>query len=212
MSEYPKVFTQHPVAIESLDHIYPLGTKNDNTTSSELIREIEEYFGNRKINVLDIGCAGGQFIVDMHTRGHLAVGIEGSDYSVQHQRANWPTYHNKCLFTCDATKPFEIVDKLGVPLLFDCIMAWEVLEHIRCEDHAAFFTNINKHLKPTGFFIGSVSLHAGDPQHVTVLPEAVWREGILSKHFGAIGTYPFHAWLREDVRASSFVFMGTKKW
>lgn len=205
------VITLARVALDSLDHTEPLGTKHDNHTSLALIKEIEARYEFKKINYLDIGCAGGQFVADMYHRGHNAVGIEGSDYSLVHQRACWPELGNIRLFTCDATKRFEIMDD-QTPMLFDLITAWEVLEHIKIDDMKIFFSNINRHLKPNGIFIGSVSCHGNDPHHVTVLPKDIWHSTILPQHFGQIFPYPFTAWLRDDIRVNSFVFMGTKKW
>lgn len=205
------VRTLYPIAKDSLDHIQPLGTAADNHTSIGLMEEIVAYFEQRKVNVLDIGCSGGEMVIDFVRNGHTAVGIEGSDYSVVNQRANWPIYHKISLFTCDATKRYEIMND-EEPLQFDCIMAWEVLEHIKLEDMPIFFSNINRHLKPNGIFIASVSMHGLDPQHVTVLLEETWRKDVLPQYFGSIQPYPFKSWLRDDIRSSSFVFMGTKKW
>ena len=83
LSPFPttmKVITDHPVALNSPDHIFPWGTKRDNTTDVGFIEEIEDYFGRRnKIKALDIGCSGGQLTIDFCMRGHDAIGIEGSD-------------------------------------------------------------------------------------------------------------------------------------
>jgi 2-polyprenyl-3-methyl-5-hydroxy-6-metoxy-1,4-benzoquinol methylase len=76
-----KVITEHKVATESPDHLFPWGTARDNTTDLGFIDEIENYF-NKKIKTLDIGCSGGQLTIDFHNRGHLAIGIEGSDFSL----------------------------------------------------------------------------------------------------------------------------------
>jgi len=205
------VKTEHPIAVDSLDHTQPWGTANDNNTSLELIEEIENHFGGKRIAMLDIGCSGGQIVIDMHDRGHTAVGIEGSDYSLIRGRACWAEHANKQLFTCDATKPYEILED-GKPLKFDCIMSWEVIEHIKIDDLPMFFANINNHLKGNGIFIASISKSAGDFHHVTVLPEDVWLNKILLHHFGTVQPYPFNGWLRNDIRQSSFVFLGTKKW
>lgn len=78
------------IAYESIDHMRPLGTRMDNHTSVEFIEELEEYFamyrGIDKIKLLDLGCAGGQFVVDMAVRGHIAVGLEGSNYNIRHKK------------------------------------------------------------------------------------------------------------------------------
>lgn len=150
------IVTDYPVALDSPDHIYPWGTANDNTTDIGFINEIESYFQNKKIKMLDIGCSGGQLVIDFHSRGHQSIGIEGSNFSVKSGRANWPKYHNKILFTCDATKPYKIMDgKENV--IFDLITAWEVVEHISFDDLEIFFNNIKNHMNKDSIFCASIS-------------------------------------------------------
>jgi SAM-dependent methyltransferase len=152
-----KVITDFPVAYDSPDHIYPWGTARDNTTDIGFIEEIESFFSGRKIKVLDIGCSGGQLVIDFLKRGHDSIGIEGSDYSVKTNRANWPEYYNKNLFTCDATKKYEIVDQDNNTVKFDLITAWEVIEHIKEDDLELFFGNIIKHMKSDSIFCASIA-------------------------------------------------------
>lgn len=191
------VLTEHLIAYESIDHLYPNGTKHDNTTNVGFIQEVEQYFQNNKIAFLDIGCAGGQLVIDFFNRGHVAIGLEGSDYSIKHQRANWPAYHNKNLFTCDATMPYTVVDDNGQKQLFDCVTAWEVIEHISPNQLDAFFQNIASHMHDKSIFVGSISLmRSPDPNlghadwHQSVFPQEVWTNDILTKHF-IVSDYPF---------------------
>jgi SAM-dependent methyltransferase len=203
-----KIITDYPIAYDSPDHIQPHGTKQDNHTSLGLIEELKQYLGVNTFSIMDIGCSGGQFIVDCDTDGHLAVGIEGSDYSIKHQRANWPKYHNRNLFTADASKPFEVTlsDK---PLKFDVITAWELIEHIRPNDLNQLFKNIHNHLKPEGIFIGSISDNKaevinGYALHQSVFPQLEWRFNILTSEEAFKDTdlelsyYPFSNAVRKD--------------
>lgn len=193
-----KIITNHPVAINSPDHLYPCGTAMDNSTDHNFIAEIEHYFGNRKINFLDIGCSGGQLVIDFINKGHTAIGIEGSDYSVIHQRANWPLFHNKILFTCDATKPYSVLDDNDNAIKFDCITAWEVIEHIAPEEHDQFFTNILNHMHEESIFVGSISEHPSywnyggvtRQLHQSVFNKNHWMTQILPKYF-KVEEYPF---------------------
>jgi len=180
-----KIITDHPVAIDSPDHIFPWGTKRDNTTDHGFITEIEEYFKQRKIKTLDVGCSGGQLTIDFIARGHTAVGIEGSDYSVKEARANWPQHHNVCLFTCDATKPYQITDDTGNPVLFDLVTSWEVVEHIHPDALESFFDNIKKHMTDDAIFCASIA-----PQWV--FAREVWFNKILPKYFSRISDLPFN--------------------
>jgi len=208
------VITNHPIAFESPDHIMPWGTMRDNSTNLDFIAEIESYFFNQPIKTMDLGCSGGQLTIDFHNRGHIAVGLEGSDYSVKHQRANWPNWHNKILFTCDVTKEYQ-VNINNEPAKFDMICAWEVVEHIHPNDLQAFFSLIAKHLAPNGIFVASVSTKHdvidGVVLHQSVFSENEWISNILTDESALRGsnlkyyTYPFKHAVRSD--AGSFHIM-----
>lgn len=203
-----KIITKNPVALESPDHLFPWGTAYDNNTSDGFISEVENYFSNKKISYLDIGCSGGQLAVDFLNRGHFSVGIEGSNYSLLNGRANWPTYYDKCLFTCDASKKYSIVDDEGNQIKFDCITAWEVVEHIYPEDLDTFFSNIVDHMHENSIFVGGISLvsdfHTCNGAyekpvefHHSVFPREKWVNEILPKHF-KVEEYPFNHKVREE--------------
>lgn len=190
-----KIKTEHPVAYDSPDHLCPWGTARDNSTDYGFILEIESFFNGKKIKTLDIGCSGGQLTIDFHNRGHEAIGIEGSDYSVVNQRANWPQYHNNLLFTCDATKPYEVLDEKEEKLVkFDLITAWEVVEHIHEKDFEMFFENILSHLKEDGIFCASINPYEdtrdGFDIHQSVFDQEKWYS-ILKKFF-VVEDMPFH--------------------
>ena len=59
-----KIKTEFPGAFNSPDHLMPVGSIRDNYTNISLINEVLKYFNNSNIKVLDLGCAGGQFISD----------------------------------------------------------------------------------------------------------------------------------------------------
>ena len=64
------------VADDSPDHICPVGAIRDNFTSEGLIEEVKYGFDNEQISMLDLGCAGGQFVVDFIKRGDIGGGSE----------------------------------------------------------------------------------------------------------------------------------------
>jgi 2-polyprenyl-3-methyl-5-hydroxy-6-metoxy-1,4-benzoquinol methylase len=149
--------TDHPVAIHSNDHIAPWGTMNDDTRSPRFVAACERQL-RRKLSALDMGCSGGGIVYDFLHRGHNAIGLEGSDYSLKAQRAEWRTIPEN-LFTCDITQSFEIFENENTNLAqFDIITMWEVMEHIHEHDLLIMFDNIYKHLKNDGYFIGSIAL------------------------------------------------------
>lgn len=162
-----EVKTKHPVAYSSPDHTNPWGTKRDNFTNLKFVDEIQNYFTEGNFSFMDLGCSGGQLVTDFlrSSTCKIAVGLEGSDYSVKHRRANWPEFHNKNLFTCDITEEFTVLDD-GKPVQFDLITAWEVLEHIPVEKVPGLIENIHKHLKPGGIFACSISVASDKPEGV----------------------------------------------
>lgn len=177
------VQTNYPIATDSPDHIMPWGTANDNFSSQEFINELLQNY-SEPISFLDLGCSGGQLVIDIHNRGHLSIGLEGSDYSIVHSRANWPTYYNKNLFTCDVTKPYKIF-KDNEQVLFDVITAWEVVEHISNEDLYPFFKQVNDNLKPGGIFLASIATHEdvinGVTLHQSVHSQEVWLNEVFPR-------------------------------
>ena len=86
--------------------------------------------------MLDLGCAGGQFVVDFINRGDIGVGLEGSSNSLSGVgKENWDKYHNKNLFLCDITKDYQLYYNGGKPMMFDFIHSEEVFEHISTRRH-----------------------------------------------------------------------------
>jgi len=120
----PVLETEHPVAVSSNDTRFPRGTKDDNSIVPRFNRKLYQLYRDQDpIRVLDIGCAGGGFVRSLLDDGHLAVGLEGSDYQLVNQGAEWSTIPLH-LFTCDVTKPFRLTDRAtGQPLLFHAITA-----------------------------------------------------------------------------------------
>jgi len=62
----------------------------------------------KQLKILDMGCSGGGFVRNCLDDGCLAIGLEGSDYSKRHRRAEWrviPEY----LFTCDVTASLKLL-------------------------------------------------------------------------------------------------------
>lgn len=171
--------TSNPVAIDSLDHTNPFGTINDNTVCPKFVDKIYKLFSNCKF--LDLGCAGGGLVKEFYDKGSVAVGLEGSDYNIKRQRAEWATIPNN-LFTCDITKPFAILDDNEQLIRFDVISCWEVMEHIKECDIPTLVANIKKHLSNRGYWMMSVSLDGKDNHHVTVKSEKWWND--LFKEYG----------------------------
>jgi len=182
-----RVKTNHPIAYDSPDHNIPWGTMRDNSTNKKFVSfmavRIRNENPNAPLGALDLGCSGGQLVKDFCDLGWLAVGLEGSDFSLKHRRANWPTLAGKNLFTCDITKPFSILNH-SQPAKFNLITMWEVLEHIKENDLKQLFNNVAEHLAEGGYFIASTTsasdLHDGVDLHQTKWSNTQWKRWITS--------------------------------
>ena len=137
---------------------------------------------------LDLGCSGGGMVLEAALRGHLSMGLEGSDCSKKEQRAEWRLLGDR-LQTCDITKPFYLHQSDNKLQQFDIITAWEVLEHIAEADLPQLFENIRKHLTDEGYFVGSIANWddidpvSGVNWHVTVHPYEWWAEKFSNAGF-----------------------------
>lgn len=175
-----KLQTDYPIAYESLDHLYPHGTIRDNTRYPRFVEKCEELLLPKKdLAFLDLGCSGGGMVLEAALRGHISMGLEGSDCSKKEQRAEWRLLGDR-LQTCDITKPFYLRKPGGDIQQFDVITAWEVLEHIAETDLPQLFENIKNHLTSDGYFVGSIANWddidpvSGVNWHVTVHPYEWW--------------------------------------
>jgi len=180
------VVTDFPVALDSPDHIIPLGTANGNSINLRFNQKLFRLYANldRFPRILDLGCSGGGFVKTCLDKGSLAVGLEGSDYSLNHSRAEWPLLGNKFLFTADITRDFQVTQNEN-PLLFDVITAWEVMEHLPEERLPTVCDNLYRHLEEHGLAIMSVSTKEevikGVKLHLTVQDKKQWIE-MFEKH------------------------------
>lgn len=199
ISHSPKVNikTEHSIASESIDHLQPRGTKNDNSRLPRFVSSAENFFKKEKLFHMDLGCAGGGLVFDFNVMGHFSIGLEGSDYSKKIQRAEWYTLPNN-LFTADITKSFEIIDSSNKSSIkFDIITAWEVLEHIHKNDLHSFLSNIQNHLKTGGLFIASVATFedsdpvTGAQYHLTIESKEWWEEILLQHKLKPITNHGF---------------------
>lgn len=192
--------TQHPVAYESFDHIEPKGTRQDVTRCMPFINKVEQLF-QRKVVYADLGCSAGNIVEDFISRGHQAIGVEGSDFSQKHKREAWGTIPDN-LFTADISKPFTVKNAdTGEVVQFDIISAWEVMEHLFEDQLPSFCNNITKHLTAEGMFVCSVATFPDEGYHVTLKPREWWEQTFAANGLISIKT-PFMR--HEYARDSSF--------
>lgn len=178
------------IAFDSPDSIEPWGTRRDNSRNPQFNTKLYWLFGaadgfKKQLSFLDLGCSDGGFVKDCIDSWHIAVGLEGSDWSKKHQRACWPVI-SRSLFTCDITRNFDIYEdeKKSKRASFNAVTAWEVMEHIKEEDIAAVAKNVSKHLRKDGLWILSVAnceeVINGVRLHQTVGPKKWWVEKFSS--------------------------------
>src|SRR5260370_29257697 len=153
---------ERDVAYDSPDHLMPWGTAQNNSTNHRFNDKLYRLFPRpEQLKILDLGCSGGGFVRSCIDDGCLAIGLEGSDFSKRHRRAEWrsiPEY----LFTCDVTRDFEIsfeINEVARLAQFDAVTCWEMMEHIAEPDIARVAANVKKHLAPGGLWLMSVFLN-----------------------------------------------------
>jgi 2-polyprenyl-3-methyl-5-hydroxy-6-metoxy-1,4-benzoquinol methylase len=171
--------TDHPIAEDSPDHIQPRSTKLDNSTNRKFNERLLHLYKNKKPSVLDFGCAGGGMVRTLIDDGCVAVGLEGSDYNLKHQRAEWAVIPDN-LFTCDLSYPFTLHTGDKQPYKFDVITAWEFVEHLPEERLPQMVENMWRHLNLNGLIIGSTtslnSIYDGVEHHQTLKPMWWWSD------------------------------------
>ena len=165
------------VAYDSPDHIHPEGTRKDNSVNRLFNKKLYRLFGEYKqLRILDLGCSGGGFVKECIDGGHIAIGLEGSDYSKKFKRAEWRTIPEN-LFTCDITKDFDIYFN-NKRMMFNVVTSWELLEHIKEKELIKLAENVKKHLSKDGIWIMSISTVSskvnGVELHQTIKPKKWW--------------------------------------
>lgn len=154
-----KLIAEATIALNSPDHICPVGTINDNYSNLEFVAAIKKLFPGRPMTLLDLGCAGGQLAVDFIRGGDLGVGVEGSNHALSGAgKNNWLQYKEKNLFLGDICKKILILNDANIPQKFDVVHSSEVMEHLNKEGLPCFFENILRHLKDDGLYICQIGL------------------------------------------------------
>ena len=188
--------TNQPIAYASNDHIAPDSTVEGVARPTFFVRHCIDILGPHMIAV-DIGTGAAGLVYEFLMNDVVALGIDGSDYCRRNKIGYWPVVPD-ALHTCDVTYPFtarRITD--GVPVQFDLITMWEVLEHIGEASLPGILANIANHLTPTGFCLGSISRLQynavdGTPYHVTRQPKSWWRERFAAHGLDITEVHPFN--------------------
>jgi 2-polyprenyl-3-methyl-5-hydroxy-6-metoxy-1,4-benzoquinol methylase len=195
------LITEHPHPLDSPDYYNPSGAVEDNNTHAYFIWEIDTMFTGMPYGLLDIGCAGGQFVVDVHSKGKpwRAAGVDGGNiYGMTEEfdevfsgvtgdlvecrgRENWLNYENVCLFHADVSKPFQIRGEDGSKAKFDIVTSFEFFEHPLPEEIPGILKNINKHMFMGGMVVGTINLSPGE-HHRCGDKNRAWWDSIFAEH------------------------------
>ena len=212
-----KCVTKTPHPILSPDYLDPAGSIEDNNTCTYFIYEIDKFTDGMPYFLMDIGCAGGQFAVDINNKGipWMGVGIEGGNiYGMTTEfeskechtgvltsargSENWRQYENKCLFHADVSKPFQIVDENDNQVMFDIVTAWEFFEHPTPEEIPNIIKNIKTHLRPGGVVWGTI--HLGTGFHHRCSKSIEWWDNVFISYGFSVHKYPFQTSPRTNVQ------------
>jgi SAM-dependent methyltransferase len=227
-----KINTNYPNAYGP-DYDFPSqGASQNNHSNPVYLGELERITNKTNFSYLDLGCAGGQSVVELHNRGNVSCGIEGSnlDKMIEESKKrnkpeprfigdtyqpdtdvhdNWVNYKDICLFKSDITKPFELLNSDNKIQKFDVITAWDVLEHPKPEDIPDLITNIKKHLNDDGVFICLINLVSGS-HHQCIKPEDWWLKIFDENGFENLGfdfkASPRHPYPPLDTNDLGFIF------
>lgn len=197
-----KIISNFTQAITSLDFQRPKesGSIHDNNTNQNFIHNLISYFGHVKFSLLDFGCAGGQFVIDINKTGNLALGIDGGNKECMvlegKGKHNWLNYENKFLFFIDATHPFKVTNDIGEDFLFDIITSFDFLEHVTPEEVPAVISNMKKHLKLNGTLLHQINLSSGGLHQCGREPS--WWDKQFSEFGFRSFPYPFNRTIRSN--------------
>ena len=187
-----KLQAESYIAETSNDHLCPTGCVNDNFTNYDLIYKIKKLSNNKLIKILDLGCAGGQFVIDLMAQGNLSVGLEGSSHALNGSgKHNWSEYKDTNLFLCDVVEPFSLYTEDSKKIYFDMIHSSELIEHLQPYDLWKFFNNVKNNLASNGIFCCQISLQPdirtlGEKMftlHNSVYPTSIWKKIIKDNGF-----------------------------
>ena len=112
----------------------------------------------REHNVLEVGCGIGtltELILRYLSNEGSLLGLDISPKSIEIANQRLSKYANATLKVDDLTKR-------SLDQKFDVIVLPDVIEHIPLELHKAFFLNLSKMLRPTGF----IFIHIPDPNYL----------------------------------------------
>lgn len=219
-----RIYTEHPIAVDSNDHLIPHGTVRDRSDATKFC-EFVRYNWPEKQTLLDLGTANGTVVTSAVYQGFDAYGIEGSDAPRLRQAEiagePWNNYYNVRLFHADLRYPFTLsnddtLDSTRIPyrcpVAFDIITAWDVLEHMTEETIDTVMENIRKHSKTGTFVMATIQFDAKNNQlyHHLLKPRGWWINKFDEFGFKDKGDSPMLNMVRKVAVENRFWFEKTQ--
>ena len=165
-----RFYTDHLHPTYSKDYTEPKGGAHDNTGGEDFVN----FFNNKNINYLDLGCAGAAIVEAMTKKGHNAFGVDGSDFQKKQSLNSWGRIPER-LFNADISEPFHFIDEVtNEKFKFDVISAWDVLEHLYEDKLPGFCNNLKNNLKSDGYFVCGIADFEDEGYHVTLHNKEWW--------------------------------------
>ena len=150
-------------------------------------------------NVLEVGCAFGQTVMQLRHRGYPAYGCDISEYSVTMAR----TRHTAPVFVADleSTAFLDTVREQTAYPAFDLLFSCITLEHIHPENVPDVIARLYALTKPGGTNYHAIDLFKGDDiTHYCIMPREWWMDRFIDAGFIPM---PVSA---EGVRLNWFLF------
>ena len=84
-----RIETKHPNAIGPDFDSPEQGASKNNHSNSSYLSELKRITKKSDFSYMDLGCAGGQSVIDVYEQGNVACGIDGSDLDkmISHSKA-----------------------------------------------------------------------------------------------------------------------------
>lgn len=182
--------TDFPVALDSPDHIDPHGgTQQDYTDGTSFAKYLAKHFPDKK-TIIDLGTATGTVPLTMCKFGMNAVGLEGSDASKKRGIGAWGEAPG-IVRTCDISRPFSIVDKIGKPFRFDFVISAEVFEHIEPCRIEILFENIRDLMHDESIGVFNINLCRNKYHQSGHMTKDDW-QSFLERYFDIIPEWTFN--------------------
>lgn len=205
-----RIITEHPIAVDSNDHLTPHGTIHDFSDATEFCKYIHDSWPDKK-TLLDLGTGTGTVVKTALEADMDAYGVEGSDAPRSQGLGAWSELADKRLFNADLRHRFDLTifdDESGLVQKFDIITAWDVLEHMTEDTIDIVMDNIKRHSTAGTFVMATIQFdnHNNELYHHLLKPREWWVSKFKEFGFKNKGTSPMLGMVRAVPLINRFWF------